>query len=213
MRNKLSWGLLSMLPPEAMRWPGQRLLDRDNYSSEQISMGPYSYGQPLRVRRSGPDPSWVRIGNFCSIAYGVVFMEGGNHRTEWVSTFPFRAVLGLPEAYLDGHPYDKGDVIVGHDVWIGREARISSGVTIGHGAVVAGYSVVTKDVRPYSIVAGSPAREKRRRFTDEQVHALLEIAWWDWPDEQIRKYVPALNGATVDDFIEEFSPRSDFGGT
>ncbi len=128
-------------------------------------------------------------------------MDGGNHRIDWVTTFPFRAVYGLEGAYADGHPETKGDIEIGSDVWIGRGARVMSGVTIGHGAVVAAYSVVTKDVRPYAIVAGVPASERRRRFTDEQITALLQIAWWDWPMGRILASVPILCAGRIEEFV------------
>jgi acetyltransferase-like isoleucine patch superfamily enzyme len=189
------------------RWPALLLNDPGNFADSQITMGRHSYGDPLRIWREGPDPSWVRIGSFCSIGYGVLFMEGGNHPTDWVSTFPLRVIFDLPGAHADGHPFDKGDVTVGHDVWIGREARIMSGVTIANGAVIAGYSVVTRDVQPYAIVGGVPAREIRRRFTDEQIDALQRIAWWEWSDEQITARVQNLNGGNVDEFIAQHDRR------
>lgn len=181
-----------------------------NYTRDRIVWGRGSYGShgsPVIVRYDGPDSARVIIGSFVSIAMGVVMMEGGNHHTGWDSTYPLRFMLGLPGAHEDGHPFDKGDIRVGHDVWIGRKAHVMSGVTIGNGPVVAAYSVVTKDVRPYTIVGGNPAREIRRRFTDEQVEALLRIAWWDWSNEKIRENVPRLNGGQVDDFIARHEPR------
>jgi len=174
--------------------------DREAFSNDRLVMGPHSYGEPLIPTYPGDD-SWVRIGAFVSIALDVVLLDGGNHRTDWVSTYPFRARFGLPGAYADGHPRSKGDVLIGNDVWIGRGARVQSGVTIGDGAVVGGYSVVTKDVRPYAIVAGNPAREIRRRFSDEQIDALLRIAWWNWPLERVLEAVPELCSENVDEFI------------
>jgi acetyltransferase-like isoleucine patch superfamily enzyme len=173
---------------------------REAFTTARLTMGPHSYGEPLIPTYPG-DSSQVRVGAFVSIALDVVLLDGGNHRTDWVSTYPFRARFNLPGAYADGHPASKGDVVVGNDVWIGRGARVLSGVTIGDGAVVAGYSVVTRDVRPYAIVAGNPAREIRRRFTDDQVDALLAIAWWKWPLAKVLECVPSLCDANVDSFI------------
>lgn len=188
------------------RWRMREFDLRQNaFTTERLVMGPHSYGEPLIPTYPG-DTSWVRVGAFVSIAIDVVIGDGGNHRMDWVSTFPFRVAFDLPGAYQDGHPSSKGDVEVGNDVWIGRGARILSGVTIGDGAVVAGYSVVTKDVRPYAIVAGNPAREVRRRFTDAQVAALLRIAWWRWPIESILAAVPQLCSGGVDDFIAQHDP-------
>ena len=184
-----------------------RLRD-EAFTTERLTMGPHSYGEPLIPTYPG-DTACVRVGAFVSIALDVVLLDGGNHRTDWVSTYPFRARFGLPGAYADGHPASKGDVEIGNDVWIGRGARVLSGVTVGDGAVIAGYSVVTKDVRPYAIVAGNPAREIRRRFGDEQVQALLRIAWWEWPLEKVLDAVPQLCSENVDEFIAAHLASSD----
>jgi Acetyltransferase (isoleucine patch superfamily) len=118
--------------------------------------------------------------------------------------YPFRIKLGLEGAYTDGHPTASAATEIGSDVWVGREARILAGVHIGHGAAVGAYSVVTKDVRPYAVVVGNPAREVRRRFTDEQVDAMLSIAWWDWPEEKILENVYYLNQPDIEEFIRRF---------
>jgi acetyltransferase-like isoleucine patch superfamily enzyme len=170
------------------------------YSQERLTVGRGTYGNPRVVTFPG-DTATVTIGSFTSIGRDVQLMDGGNHRADWVTTFPFRAVYGLDGAYADGHPTTKGDIEIGSDVWIGRGARVMSGVTIGDGAVVAAYSVVTRDVRPYAIVAGVPASERKRRFSDEQVKALLEIAWWDWPMERILASVPILCDGRIDEFV------------
>jgi acetyltransferase-like isoleucine patch superfamily enzyme len=178
------------------------------FTTERLTMGRCSYGEPLIPTYPG-DTAWVRVGAFVSIALDVVLLDGGNHRTDWVSTYPFRARFNLPGAYSDGHPQAKGNVVIGNDVWIGRGARVLSGVTVGDGAVIAGYSVVTKDVRPYAIVAGNPARELRRRFSDEQIEDLLRIAWWEWPLEKIVETVPQLCSENVEAFIQTHLTASD----
>jgi acetyltransferase-like isoleucine patch superfamily enzyme len=114
--------------------------------------------------------------------------------------------IGAYCSLADGVRFDLGDgsggrIVVGNDVWIGRGAVIRAGVTIADGAVVGARAVVTQDVRPYAIVAGDPARERRRRFGDEQVAALLEIAWWTWPDERIRAHAALLCAGDVDAFL------------
>jgi acetyltransferase-like isoleucine patch superfamily enzyme len=170
---------------------------------DHLSMGRYTYGKP-RIRWYGGDTGSVRIGAFCSLADDIVMTIGGNHLVDWPSTYPFRVKLGLPEAHADGYPGTKGDIEIGNDVWIGRGARILSGVRIGHGAVIGAYAVVTKEIRPYAIVAGNPAREVRRRFTDDQVDAMLAIAWWDWPEKKIIDNVRYLNQPAIDEFIRRF---------
>jgi acetyltransferase-like isoleucine patch superfamily enzyme len=173
---------------------------RSAYNDGRLTMGRGTYGRPLVATFPG-DTARVTVGSFCSFALDVVLMDGGNHRVDWVTTYPFRARYGLPGAYEDGHPQSGGDIVIGSDVWIGRGARVMSGVTIGDGAVVGAYSVVTKDVRPFAIVVGQPARELRRRFNDEQIAALLGVKWWDWPLEEILRAVPELCSENVDRFI------------
>lgn len=175
------------------------------YSDARLSMGRASYGQPLVATFPG-DTASVRVGAFCSIGPDVILMDGGDHRVDWVSTFPFRAALDLPGAYEDGHPRSRGDIEIGNDVWVGRGAKIRSGVKVGDGAVIGAYSIVTRDVRPYAIVVGAPAREVRRRFTDEQVEALLAIAWWDWPMDRIVGSVAQLCDEDIDGFIRDHGP-------
>jgi acetyltransferase-like isoleucine patch superfamily enzyme len=170
---------------------------------DRLTMGRYTYGRP-RVRWYYGDDGRVRIGSFCSIADDVIMTIGGEHPSGWPSTYPFRIQLGLPGAYEDGLPGTKGDIEIGNDVWIGRGARILSGVMIGDGAIIGAYAVVSKDVRPYAIVVGNPAREIRRRFADSQVVALREIAWWAWPEEKILANIEFLNQGNIDTFIERF---------
>ncbi len=141
----------------------------------------------------------LRIGKFCSIASGVEFiMNGGNHLSDAVSAYPF-AIFGHGwEHAMDGRTYpNRGDITVGNDVWIGYRAVIMAGVTIGDGAIVGACSVVTKDVPPYTIVGGNPAREIRRRFSEEEIARLLELRWWDWPIEQITERVQWLTGKHI----------------
>lgn len=180
------------------------------YDNGKLEMGAYSYGEPEIPTFYG-DPSRVRVGKFVSIGPDVVILDGGNHHSDWVSLYPFRSQFALPGRYEDGHPFSKGDVTIGHDAWIGRGARLLSGVRVGNGAVVAAYAVVTKDVAPYTVVAGNPAREIRQRFSDSQVAALERIAWWDWPLPKVLATVPQLCNDGVDTFIRRFDP-GDSGG-
>lgn len=134
------------------------------------------------------------IGKFCSIAAGTTFiMNGGNHLTQSVSTFPF-AIFGEDWSHaMDGKSYpSKGNTVVGNDVWIGYNATIMPGVTIGDGAIIAANATVVSDVSPYSIVGGNPAKEIKKRFADEKISELLELQWWNWDIEKITKNISWL---------------------
>jgi len=205
--NKVSKGLAYSLGER--RWALRRYAqEREGFRAEPLVKGRCSYGEPLIVRFpvEAGDGEHVRVGSFVSIGTDVVLQDGGSHRVDWVTTFPLRARLDLSAAYGDGHPRSKGGTVIGNDVWIGRGARVLSGVSIGDGAVIGAYSVVTKDVSPYSIVGGNPAREIRKRFSDEQVAALLTIAWWHWPMEKIVECVGELCDSDVDGFIDRHRP-------
>lgn len=142
------------------------------------------------------------IGRFTALATGVQFvMNGANHPMNGLSTYPFDIFGGGWEEGYDSTAAaiaeSKGDIVVGNDVWIGGEAMILPGVTIGDGAIVGTRAVVARDVRPYAIVAGNPARETRRRFDDATVAALLDIAWWNWPAEKITRNLAAIRGSDI----------------
>ena len=139
------------------------------------------------------------IGKFCAIATGARFlMNGGNHRLDAPSTYPFPIFGGAWAAYGPEAFPNRGDTVVGNDVWLGFEATILSGVTIGDGAVIAAKSVVSADVPPYAIVAGNPARVVRMRFSDADIARLLRIAWWDWDADRITRHLPAIAAGSVD---------------
>lgn len=141
------------------------------------------------------------IGKFCAIATNVKFiMNGANHKISGFSTYPFSIFAnGWERVTPDASelPF-KGDTVIGNDVWIGYEATIMPGVKIGDGAIIAAKSVVTKDVKPYTIVGGNPARVIRQRFTDEIINDLLEIAWWNWDIEKITKNLEKIVGADIE---------------
>lgn len=171
----------------------------------QLVMGRHSYYRPKVLVYPG-DTNRCIIGSFTSIAADCTIFVGGEHRMDWVAIYGLRQALGLPGALQDGNPISRGDVVIGNDCWIGLGSWIRSGVTIGDGAIVGFASVVTKDIGPYEIWTGNPARFIRKRFTDHQVEALLRIKWWNWTDEQIVERVGDLNGATVEEFIAKYDP-------
>lgn len=144
------------------------------------------------------------IGKFCMIASGVRFiMNGANHLTKAISTYPF-AIFGKDWANaMEGKTYpNKGNTVIGNDVWIGHNATLMPGITIGDGAVIATNATVVKDVPPYTVVGGNPAREIRKRFSEEQIKQLLELKWWDWDIEKITEHVQHLTGNDIDRLID-----------
>ncbi|WP_224485212.1 CatB-related O-acetyltransferase [Robertkochia aurantiaca] len=144
------------------------------------------------------------IGKFCMIASGATFiMNGGNHLTDAISAYPFAIFGGAWSKAMEGKSYpSKGDTVVGNDVWIGHNATIMPGVKVGDGAIIATNATVTKDVLPYSIVAGNPAREIKKRFAEEHIDNLLRLRWWDWPIEKITAHTNLLTSG-------DFSALSD----
>lgn len=141
------------------------------------------------------------IGKFCMIASDVKFiMNGANHLTDSLSTYPFAIFGNGWENAMDGKDYPKkGDINIGNDVWIGYNATIMAGVTIGDGAIIATNATVTKDVEPYSIVGGNPAREIKKRFENDVISKLLKLKWWDWDIEKISKNIQKLTDNKFDD--------------
>lgn len=140
------------------------------------------------------------IGKFCAIAKDVKFiMNGANHQVSGFSTYPFY-IFGNGWEKVMPNPADlphKGDTCIGNDVWIGYNATIMPGVKIGHGAIVASQSVVTKDVPPYAVVGGNPATVIKLRFEQDVIDELVTIAWWDWPIEKITQHLHAIAGADL----------------
>ncbi len=141
------------------------------------------------------------IGKYCSIASGATFMMSGNqgHRHDWIATYPLDIIEDhkdsskkVPAAFLK-----KGDTVIGNDVWIGFEALIMPGVSIADGAIIGARAVVTKDVAPYEIVGGNPAKLIRKRFTEQQIEILLKVKWWNWPEEKIRTNIDILRSGDV----------------
>ena len=192
-------GRLGARPQPASRF----MAENPAYAAYKI--GRWTYGSPQVL--SWNDGTMLEVGSFCSISDSVTIMLGGEHRPDWVTTYPFNQIF--PEAAgFRGHPHTKGNVVIGHDVWIGHSALILSGVSIGNGAVVAARSVVRSNVEPYSIVAGNPSRHVKFRFDEATVAALEEMAWWDWPLDQIKEAWSLMLTDDIQTFIAEYGSRA-----
>jgi len=144
------------------------------------------------------------IGKFCMIASDVKFiMNGANHLTNSLTTYPFAIFGNGWENAMEGKTYpQKGDINIGNDVWIGYNATIMAGVNIGDGAIIATNSTVTKDVEPYTIVGGNPAKEIKKRFSENIITKLLELKWWNWDIEKITKNIRNLTDNKIEKIIE-----------
>lgn len=164
-----------------------------------IPRGKHTYGPEPIILGHADILVGSSIGKFCSIANTLQFIARGKHMTDWVSTYPFRPMWHMDVPLNDLPPHSP--IVIGNDVWIAENVRIKQGVTIGDGAILATECFVTKDVPPYAIVGGNPARIIKYRFTEEQIADLLEIKWWDWSEDDIRPLVPLLMSANIDKFI------------
>jgi acetyltransferase-like isoleucine patch superfamily enzyme len=165
----------------------------------------YSYNPSTHTYSVGPitihfsEEANLVIGKYCSIAACLTILLGGNHRSDWISTYPFGHVPDSDWGVVPkNHLTTKGDVIIGNDVWIGYDVTILSGIHIGSGAVIAAKSVVTRDVKAYSITAGNPAKHKIYRFSADVRRELLNMQWWNWPDEKVRQAIPLLQSNDID---------------
>ncbi|WP_319804730.1 CatB-related O-acetyltransferase [Entomomonas sp. E2T0] len=176
-----------------------RLKFKNRYPEYDYGYG--SYGIP-QVDHGNKD-THLKIGSFCSIAGGVKILLGGNHNVKAMTTFPFYERLPNVTKYKE----TKGDVIIGNDVWLATDCLILSGVTIGHGAVIAARAVVTKDVPPYAIVGGNPAKVIRYRFPEDICQALLAHPWWELPREEIIQIAPLLCSDRVDELLAYMKDR------
>lgn len=158
-------------------------------------IGRHSYGWP-EIMSFGNDGR-LTIGDYCSLAAGVIVLLGGEHRTDWLTTYPFPTLWPIAKT-IPGHPATKGDVSIGSDVWIGANAILVSGTDIGHGAVIGAGSVVAGSIPPYSVAAGNPCLVIRSRFDADTISTLLAIRWWDWPEETIARALPLLLSNDID---------------
>lgn len=173
------------------------------------SIGPHSVGSP-EVRIGVGTLGRLTIGDYCSIAEGVVIMLGGEHGTDRLTTYPFGELWQQAQG-LESPAASKGDVTIGNDVWIGTNTLVLSGTTIGDGAVIGAGSVVRGNIPPYAIAVGNPCRAVMHRFKPEEIKMLLDIRWWEWPQEIVAQALPILLGDDVG-AIAEFAARRHLTG-
>ncbi|SHG87586.1 type B chloramphenicol O-acetyltransferase [Pedobacter caeni] len=156
------------------------------------------------------DRDQLIIGSYCSIGTGASFMMSGNqgHRHDWISSFPFFFMDEEPAFSGARNAYEPaGDTVIGNDVWIGAEAMIMGGIHIGHGALIGSRALVTKDVEPYAIVGGNPAKVIRKRFSEEEITMLLTMCWWDWPVEELKEAMPLLCSSDISGLFDHFKRK------
>ncbi|WP_420094807.1 CatB-related O-acetyltransferase [Nocardia asteroides] len=187
-------------------------------TSALIEVGEYSYyddpGDPTAFETANVlyhyGPEKLVIGRFCALATGVRFiMNGANHRMDGPSTFPFPTIGGGWAEHIDllMELPNRGDTVLGNDVWLGYGVTVMPGVRIGNGAIVAAGSVVTRDIPDYAVAGGNPARVLRMRYPDADIARLLDLAWWDWPIEHLTAQVRVLMSGSVDDLVA-VAPRA-----
>jgi len=166
--------------------------------------GKYTYNIGYKVYDHNHRGNKVIIGNFCSISHNCIYLLDHNHTVDTVSTFPF---FGRSAGKLKSNTFipstNRGNITIENDVWIGLNCTIMGGVTIGNGSVVGAGSVVTKDVPPYSIVGGNPAKHINYRFDDDIIKELLDIQWWNWNDDTITNMMPYINSKDIRGFIDK----------
>ena len=178
-----------------------------NIDKKNIKIGKYTYGNPNIYLFT--DKYELTIGDFCSIAENVKIIVDGNHRMDWVTTYPFGEITyPFGEVFKDipknpGHPLGRGNMSIGNDVWIGNSVVILPGVNIGNGAIIGAGAVVTKDVDHYEIVGGNPAKHIRYRFSIDRIEALEKIKWWNWPLDKIKNNIELLQSSNIDAFIKK----------
>lgn len=160
---------------------------------KKYSIGKYTYGKPKILYK---DQAKIKIGNYTSIAKGVIIFLGGNHNIDWITTYPF------PDISIKDKEISKGNVEIGNDVWIGRNVTILSGVTIGDGAVIGTSTVVAKNVKPYSIVVGNPGIHIKYRFDKKIINELLSIKWWNWEHKKVLENKYLLCSNNINYFIK-----------
>lgn len=193
------------------------ILDK-HVENPNISVGRYSYYSGYyhghrfedcaRYLSSDEGVDRLVIGSFCSIGSGAAFIMAGNqgHRNDWVSTFPFYWMSEVSEFEGAKNGFQPaGDTVIGNDVWIGSEAIIMPGVRVGDGAVIGTRALVTRDVEAYAVVGGNPAKVIRKRFDDRLITLLLEMTWWEWPEDQLKAVMALLTSSNIEDLHQHWT--------
>jgi acetyltransferase-like isoleucine patch superfamily enzyme len=176
----------------------------------KITVGRFTYGTQCLAIAHYDQGAPLAIGSFCSIAENVTIFLGGEHDHQNVSTYPFahpRFFAQLGGEHLTPYSGTKGGVTIGHDVWIGKGATIMSGITVGDGAVIAANAHVVKDVEPYSIVGGNPAKHLKSRFDQNIVDLLMRLRWWDLPVEAIKEISNVLAAKPSQEVLSDLLTR------
>lgn len=162
------------------------------FSPAKVKVGRHTYGLLNVVAAGGVNSAKLYIGSFCSIALGVKFILSGEHNMNTISSFPFRSLVVSNKPFLIPESLDKGNIVIHDDVWIGSNAIICGGVHIGQGAVIAAGAVVTKDVPPYAVVGGVPAKVIKYRFSEEMIKELMKVDYSKLTDEMIVNHIDEL---------------------
>lgn len=186
---------------------------------DNIKIGKYTYGlseQNVHWRDKAYDydnnyrQPELNVGKYCSVGINAKIFLGGNHRHDWVTTYPFHVKWVHNNTFkslkddIEGYPHSNGDVIIGNDVWFGENVTVMSGVKIGDGAVIGTNSVVVRDVEPYSISGGHPAKHIKFRFSEDIIKRLLEIKWWDIEESKLDKLLPYMMNNDIDLFFKKY---------
>lgn len=167
---------------------------------DNFHVGDFTHGVPILYRYDST--TQLTIGRFSSLAAGIKIMLGGNHHIDWVSTYAFYQEQASFPHNNEWTQDERGDIVIGNDVWIGRDVMILSGVTIGDGSVIGAGAVVAKNIPPYAIAAGNPARIIRKRFSENQIKALEQIQWWNWDIEEVNAHLHLIRSANINEFIQ-----------
>ena len=181
-----------------------RFFSKDFNYSQNVSFGEYTYGNPSVIQWD--EKTKLDVGKFCSIASDVKIILGGNHRSDWTTTYPFNNLPDhFPElAHIPGAILSKGNINIGNDVWLASSCVILSGVTIGNGAVVGANSVVSRNIGPYEIHVGNPATFVRNRFSESHIIMLNEMEWWNWDIDVIVNEGDLLCSSKIDELYDFF---------